>query len=236
MSMLFELSLPDLSSLKTGFPQFYEELPTYDDAILNVRTRALMGLFVRLTEAALRRYDSGRLVVESLWSGRLKRQTNGIYTVAIPVLLDACSDFESCVTATHRATECMRAIKSQRFVPRDLQSALPKRIRFIEETVAARVRDLRNAVLHFEEQILHGDLENGGPTTLFAYGPQTLRDGKLVQKIDRLRIADLEITFAELCQILREMAACAERLARYKAVPVASGLRGTPMAHDGCAT
>jgi hypothetical protein len=136
-------------------------------------------------------------------------------SVPIDAFISASGYFEACITNVHRATECMKAIKRRRDVQLDVKQLLPKGIRFIQEPVAGRVRNMRDAIQHFEREILSssGEVTN---VMLVADGSVIERGEDKVKIINMLKIGDHQIDFCDLSYWLREMAKCAEVISRYR--------------------
>lgn len=204
-----DVRIPDLSAFRPGFPGHYVRLIFRDNQPQDFRTRALTSTFIQLTETAIWQYENGRELIEEFW---IKRDPGSI---PIGSFIRASGYFESCITNMHRATECMIAIRGRRYVQQDAKDLLPKPIRFIQEPVAGRLRAMRNAVQHFERQILAGQPPNKVRYILAADGPEIEEGDDKTKLIDRLMIGEIEIEFSELCQWLQEMAKCAGAISNY---------------------
>jgi hypothetical protein len=129
--------------------------------------------------------------------------------------------FEACLTNMHRAVRCMIKIRSRPDVPADLKSLIPKKPRFTEPRVADRIRDVRDAAQHLEEQVLKGTVPEKTPFMIIAVGQETPvpeEPGQTLKTIDRLQIGTYEIKFSELCAWLQEMGECAEKITNYQRV------------------
>jgi hypothetical protein len=206
MGYYIDVKLPDLSEFKDGFPAVNVLFAGLGPA--DFKTRALMAAFLRLTGTAIRQYENARAIVQWLHSATHS---------AIPVgaFHDSSGYFEACITNMHRATQAMLALKRRPDIQMDVKAVLPKKIHFTQDTVEQRVREVRDAVQHFDELIFQGVPSPGVAIVLVADGYEENRGDDTFKVIDRLKIGNYEIRFDELCQWLREMAKCANALRSY---------------------
>jgi hypothetical protein len=211
--MRIQLEIPELTEFSNGFPSHWVNIIFTRNRPDTYQIHAIVTTYVRLVEAAMAEYRQGRLLVHAFWNhhGSLQMSAHNM----------AAAYFEACLTNMHRAVQCMIKIRGRRDVPEDLKSLIPKKPRFTEDRIASRIRDVRHAVQHLEEQVLDGTVPERTPFMIQAVGPEAPipeEPGQTLKTIDRLQIGSFEITFSELCSWLREMGQCAEAISRYERV------------------
>jgi hypothetical protein len=65
--MVVEILIPDLSARTSGFPAYWTNLIFAGNRPANPSAHALVNGYVRLTESAIRSYESGRLLTRQGW-------------------------------------------------------------------------------------------------------------------------------------------------------------------------
>ena len=92
---------------------------------------------------------------------------------------------------------------------------------FTKDSIANRIREVRDTIQHMDERVLKGKLPEGKTFMLTATGPETPvldsdQPNQTRKVIDRLTIGDVEVLFSELAAWLHEMGKCAESISKYK--------------------
>jgi hypothetical protein len=207
--MRMSLEIPDLSELKTFYGEHYLNITFLGNRVGNFQVASLISAFVRLTEASIHQYQSGRAHVETFW--------NTHQSIAMSAILLGSSYFESCLVSVHRGIEHMNKIRNRADVPDDLKALLPRRLRFIEADAAARIKEFRDTIQHLDEKVLNGEVPEGTYAAVMATGPITpTGDGNELKRIDRLSIGTKELEFSHLAEWLREMSECAVGISKYR--------------------
>ncbi|MFN4310074.1 MAG: hypothetical protein ACK4FK_05715 [Ferrovibrio sp.] len=206
-----ELNIPEIASVNYATFSSYYITQIFGGGFSDeTRTNSLIALYMRLVENALRQYETGRKLIHEVWFKRAPSE------IPMSKFVSAMGFFETCITNMHRATECMIAIRSRPFVPQDFKSHLPKPIRFIQEPVAAQLRNMRNAIHHFESEILNGNLPEGSRVLLHVDGPVTKVGDDSRKVIEHIELGENLIKLSELSNWLSEMYRCAHQICLYK--------------------
>lgn len=182
--------MPDLS-----------ELPS-DNSILLMFHRALAGggprspesyalvaNYVRIVDASLAEYHAMRAA--------LIRYVTTPNEVIYP-LYEAISHAEACITNLLRAIRIARRIRNDRSGP-----SLDRRIDVLSDSVADRVRDLRNEIQHLDEVLLDGTWQ---PPSAHC----------LITRDDRIELYGKEILYSELAGWIGTLHRMSSELAIYR--------------------
>jgi hypothetical protein len=115
----------------------------------------------------------------------------------------------------------MKRIRSYPEVPADLKNLFPNKPQFTTKSIANRIRGIRDAIQHMDEQVLKEAIPQSTPFSLVATGPETPvldsdQPNQTLKVIDRLIIGSDEILFSELVTWLHEMGECAEVVSKYE--------------------
>lgn len=122
------------------------------------------------------------------------------------------SRFESCITSMYLAVRSLRELrKRQELTEREravICEAKPKP-RFLG-AAGELLGKMRNKMQHIEEELANGKLKDELPIMIQPTGPEVAVDdpaqpGQTVKTIDRLRVHEGEVRFAELAAWLGEM-------------------------------
>jgi hypothetical protein len=209
--MRVRLELPELMEFSSGFPAHWMNIIFTRNRPDTYQVHTIITTYVRLVEAAMAEYRQARLFVHAFWNHHGSLQI-GAHNMAGAY-------FEACLTNMHRAVRCLIKIRSRRDVPEDLKRLIPEKPRFTEDRIASRIRDVRDAVQHLEDQVLDGTVPEKTPFMIQAVGSETPileEPGQSLKTIDRLQIGSFEIMFSELCSWLKEMGQYAELISRYE--------------------
>jgi hypothetical protein len=127
--------------------------------------------------------------------------------------------FESCITGMYLAVRSMRELRKRRDLsPREravLCETRPKP-RFVG-SAGERLGRMRNQMQHIEEELAGGKLKDDLPIMIQPTGPEApvsdpASPGQTLKTIDRVRVQEHEVRFAELAAWLAEMVDYVDRL------------------------
>jgi len=211
--MIVEVNVPQLTKYANGFPSHWMNITFFGNRPDAYKIHAIVTTYVRLVEGALVHYSQARQHVLTLW--------NTHTAIAMGSHNLSATYFEDCINSMHRATLCMRRIRSNREVPADLKALFPTKPRFTADVVADRLRGVRDTIQHMEEKVLKAEIPEGTPFMLTATGDETPvhdsdQPNQTLKVIDRLIIGDMQIFFAELAEWLTEMGDCAAVISKYQ--------------------
>lgn len=116
--------------------------------------------------------------------------------------------FEMLITDMHRAINCARGLRRKTSKPDYIKDFFGTKPDFVTDKVADRIRNMRNAIQHLDNEIINGTLAEGASHAIVASGnevPKPDEPGQSIKTINRLEIADCKITFRELRDWLSEM-------------------------------
>ncbi|MGJ7521762.1 hypothetical protein ACSFA0_14850 [Variovorax sp. LT1P1] len=177
--------------------------------------RALETTFLRLVESALLEYDQMEESIRSFWE-------TSTY-VNFGAMNAAVSNAEICVTNMHRAARIFNRLLRRPNMNRELCQLLDFRGKaFRTDAVTGRLGDIRNAIHHFEDKLLGGEIGDDEWQSLAPTGPEqpmASEPGQTVKTIDRLCLGPHSVTFGELADWLAEMRQCAVLMAEFVPVP-----------------
>lgn len=192
--MKLKFDVPDLSGLRelsTLFAarRFLQRAgPTHHEAY------GLTMNYIRLVDAAIREYESGR--------GLLSRFEETTRSTGLNLMLGACSHFEFCIDALRRSVNHLKGIRAHPDVPRSMKTLLPKNLEVLTGTVEGQITGMRHAIQHLEERMGKGEIVRGQPLCL-------------IPEEDGLALGDRKIHFRDLAGWLQELHERAEALANY---------------------
>ena len=134
-------------------------------------------------------------------------------------LYRAVSRFESCITGMHLAVRSFRALRKRKEL-RDHASAAvinAQKPVFLSSAAGGKLALLRNKIQHIEEELAKGTLSGDYTYMIQPTGPEVVLDdsaqpGQTRKTIDRLKILEHEVLFADLADWLREMIVYVDKL------------------------
>jgi hypothetical protein len=203
--MIVEIPIPDLSTKTGGFPTYWRDLIFTGNRPADSTAHALLNSYIRLTESAIRFYETGRALTLRGWGTH--------HRIEIGAFNDAASSFEVCITNLYRGATFMIKIRSSQLLDQTFKDGLGKKPGFVSRI--DDIRRLRRAVHHLDSDILGGKITSGKPSFMQSEGDVIQRNGTDVKVIDRLQIGDTRIMFAELATWLNEMYSGASTTASY---------------------
>lgn len=212
VGMHLTLNIPDIDSFQDGFPRFWLKTMFVGTITSSPRANALISTYVRLVEASLTEYRLGKERTKQFWDTHDSINLSAIHK--------GIAHFEACISDMHRAITCFCHLRNDKDIPENLKGMFQHvRPAFVADRIAGRLRTMRNAVHHLEQELLEGRMPEGASYTLRPDGPETPvvgEPGQTIKSIDRLTIGGLEITFADLAEWLNELGRFAEQLSNYE--------------------
>ena len=208
--MLVDFDLPDLPDPGATTSNYWVRYYFVGSPSQDRQINALANTYMRLVEAATVEYKLGAEALRLVWSDHS--------SFGVRAMHRSISHFETCVSSMHRAIATFRRLRNH--PSRDPLSAYltdPKPA-FISDAIAFRVRNVRDAVHHLEEQVVNGEVTDGQPIALKPEGkevPHPIDTGQTVKTFDRLAIGAHELTFSELATWLSQMETVAARIAQF---------------------
>ena len=179
MGFYLRLEFPDLSEFQNGFVRYWAA-STFTPSPWGQKTSPPVTAYMRTAETALREYEYGRRLIS--WFFRGPKPPN---TIPIGQLNGGTAFLEACITNMHRATECLKTIRSHPDVPDTLKALLPTPLAFVKARAADQIRAMRNEVQHFERRILSGTQPEGTKLFLTIDGPQRKEGDDTIKIYDR---------------------------------------------------
>ncbi len=208
--MIVDFRMPKLEGPSNAFLKYSTAYVFPGIGPDDLQLHAFVSNYIRLTEASKDHYNNALSHTERYWE-----TSPGLDMGSICL---ATSYLESCIHNMHRAIKCLIALKKSQDAPQELKSKIG-RPKFAKSAVSDRIRDLRNAVAHLEDQVLAGTLPPGAPFALFATGSETPHPDEPTQTVltlDRVKLSPHEITFEELHAWLTEMLLCAALISEHR--------------------
>lgn len=151
---------------------------------------ALLMNFNRVVDILIEEYETARRSMIQV--------TEETGAVPLSALLSAIGHFETCITTTLRAIRFAQRLRS-----RSRGAVVPPKLSVLSGTVEDRIRNMRNAIEHLENQIARDDWKPGQPYCLMAYE-------------DRIGLGDDAIRYVELAQWIRDLHDLAMDTAQFK--------------------
>ncbi|MGC2333982.1 MAG: hypothetical protein WA581_21200 [Candidatus Acidiferrales bacterium] len=176
--MIVEILIPDMAAKTSGFSSYWRDLIFAGNRPAHPSAHALLNAYVRLTESAIRSYETGRLLTQRGWRTHDR--------IEISAFNQAALEFEVCITNLYRGATFMVRIRGSKVLNQTFKDSLGKK-----PVIVSRIDDirkLRRAVHHLDSDILGGKIAAGKPSFMQSEGDITMRDGKDVKSIDRLQI------------------------------------------------
>ena len=199
--MYIEIQIPDIDACESGFADYEINLRYRGHPPENDKVRTLVKAFIHLAEVALREYRLGKTDVEKFWS------THDAYNHSAAV--GTISHFESCLGNTKVAIKVFKALKEHNSLPDGLRELLKDtEPRFADHSVNKPVFYTRNEIHHIDNRIVKGEIPIDRPFVLLPSGPETPHPtvaGQPVKAIDRLSIGKLDLPFADLAALIKEI-------------------------------
>jgi hypothetical protein len=210
------VEIPEITKYANGFPSHWLNITFLGNRPDDYRSLAIVTSFVRLVEGSLVHYHLARDHVFNLW--------NTHTSLALGSHNLSATYFEDCINSMHRAVLCMKRIRSYPEVPADLKSLFPAKPGFTEDAAANRLRNIRDAIQHMDDNVVKGRIPERTPFMLTATGiesPIPDEPNQTLKVIDRLIIGDKAVLFADLAKWLIEMGECADVISKYRRIKIA---------------
>ena len=220
--MYVEFEVPDVTFDLRLLGSYWLKMMFIGGVELDFQHRALLSSFVRLVEAAVIEYRSGRAALFEYWSTH--------NAIALGAMHRSSSHFESCITDMHRATNCIRHLRRRQDLPEDLAKLLQgRRPSFVGGSASGQMRKFRDEIHHLDEMIVDGRVTAGQSIALRPDGPEVAHPSEknqTIKTIDRIRIADRELRLPDVVSWLTEMCGVGLQIANYG--PTSRGPASSP--------
>jgi hypothetical protein len=184
--------MPSLAGLTPAFPRLVFEIGLAGGGPQDRKGRLHVVNFLRTADLAVAEYENARLALEA-----------SVASEGEPRLLHAFSaidHLESCIISAKRSIDGLRRISRYALAPH-----IPRDLRKKTEAYSNDVAQVRSAVVHMDNLISSGELEDGQPVALVV-----AHDGASAT------IASHQIQFDTLASLLTDLNRLAHELAQYR--------------------
>ncbi len=221
--MYIEFELPEIHEYPSGFPQYWVKTLFIHSPSNRYQINALTSTYVRLVEAALFEYQAGSVKLKEYWATHSSLNLGAMHR--------SMSHFESCISNMYRAINCFLKLRRDR--KQDPLSLLlnAEKAGFAADSVANRIRTIRNEIHHLEEMVVKERIADGQPFALKPDGaerPHFTEPNQTIKTIDKLVIGSREVRFNELAIWLTEMSHFAAKIADFSPSSLSNGLDQQP--------
>ena len=204
--MKVEIEIPDLSRWVEGFPEYWMQLIFGGNRPPDPTGHSLLTGYIRLTEAAVRFYERGRLLTQHAWTTHTQ--------IELGALNDASTSFEASFTNLYRAALFMIQIRRSLLLDQAFRRGLGDKPTFVSNI--DRIRAFRRRIHHLDADILSGKIASGKPNFLQSEGDISKQNGVDVKVIHRLQIGDMQVSFKEIASWLTEMAEAGAHISSHR--------------------
>ncbi|WP_213781761.1 hypothetical protein [Caballeronia sp. dw_276] len=211
--MLIKLDIPDVPAPTDPFVGYWGKQIFTGHFSDNPFVVTLTSTYVRCVFAAREDYLAAALHLHNVWT------IDANQTLKVSELYRCIARFESCITGMYLAVRSMRELRKRQDLTvreRAVICELKPKPRFLG-SAGELLGKMRNKMQHIEEELAAGRLKIDLPIMIQPTGPEIPADDpanpkQTVQTIDRLRVHEHEVRFAELAEWLREMVDYVDRL------------------------
>ena len=211
--MLIKLDIPDVPAPTDPFVSYWGKQIFVGDFSDNPTVVTLTTTYVRCVFAAREDYLAAAQHLRTVWAPDPDR------TMKVSDLYRSISRFESCITGMYLAVRSMRELRKRKELTareRAVICELKPKPRFLG-SAGELLGKLRNKMQHIEEELAAGKLKDDLPIMIHSTGPEIPVDDPVNPKqtlktIDRLRVHEHEVRFADLAAWLAEMVDYVDRL------------------------
>jgi len=191
---MLKFEIPELSDLKSqsvllAVNRFFRGAGPKD-----WKAWALVLNYVRLVDLAVTEYEIARKAILEFASSN--------ETLLLDRPIQASGHFETSVTATKRAIDHLKALRSHREVPQRLKDLIPRGIIVLSGNVETKVTTMRHAIQHLEKDIKNGNIS---PGQAIALSP----------KEHNIELGRCSIRYSDLADWLRELHSLSVKLTSY---------------------
>lgn len=173
MSEEYPPTIPDLSALTPSSSTMFMNNMFRGSGPKDHIAYALVMNFVRLTDRAVREFETGRKEIEAFW------QPEG--DLRLGAAIRAMGHFEGAIDALKRSINHLKQLRASRRVPPSLKALLPRDTALLRGSVEGKITDMRDAVQHLEKDIVNEKIAPGQALVLaprkyaLELGPHSLR-------------------------------------------------------------
>lgn len=211
--MLIKLDIPDVPAPTDPFVGYWGKQIFIGHFSDNPSVVTLTTTYVRCVFAAREDYLAAAQHLRSVWAPDPDR------TMKVSDVYRSISRFESCITGMYLAVRSMRELRKRKDLTareRAVICELKPKPRFVG-SAGGLLGKMRNKMQHIEEELAAGKLKDDLPIMIQSTGPEIPLDDPLnpnatLKTIDRLRVHEHEVRFADLAAWLAEMVDYVDRL------------------------
>ena len=208
--MHVEFNLPTVAEPRAAISSYWSRRIFGGQPSQDPHVDALASTCMRLVEAAVAKYG--------LAASALRQFFNDHSSLGLGAMHRATAHFEACVTDMHRAINVFRRLRNTR--DRDPLAVYLAEVKpsFVDDRVATPVRNMRDAIHHFQEKLDKGQFAEGEPIAVKPDGPEDphpSQEGQTIKTCDRLVIGSHELPFVDIADCLKEMSSAASRIAEF---------------------
>jgi hypothetical protein len=138
--MVVDIQIPDLSACVKGFPDYWAHLIFRGNHPKSSAAHALVNGYIRVTEAAVRFYERGRLLTLQGWNTHTRFELGAFN--------DAATSFEACVTELYCGATFMARMRGSVLFGEAFKVGLGKKPPFVSRI--DDIRKLRGAIHHLD--------------------------------------------------------------------------------------
>ncbi|ODP35000.1 hypothetical protein [Pandoraea sp. ISTKB] len=211
--MIITLSTPDIPAPTNPFVGYWGKRAFLGDFSKVPVVASLSATFVRCVFGAREDYLAAIAHLRNYYG------KSGHQPIQLSELYRCVTRFEACITAMYLAVRSMQALrKCPDLVPREREALCASRPKPGFLGAGAQViGNLRNRIQHVEEELATGRLDGDLATMIYPTGTEVpfedgINQSQTLMTIDRLRVYDSEVSFAQIATWLQEMISYVEKL------------------------
>jgi hypothetical protein len=225
MTKSIEFDIPDVPTPTNPFLGYWGSQLIIGHFSESPKVITLSSTFVRCAFSAREDYQAATKHLRAAFQSTRAMQLSEMYRCI--------SRFESCISGMYLAVRAfLRLRRCVELSPESRPEINGEKSAFISPSVRDRLKMMRDTMQHIEERLARGELTEDLPYMVQPTGEEFTRNdpaqlAQTVLVIDRLRIAEHEVRFAELVEWLGEMIVYVEKLRKLMPTRWTSSLDST---------
>lgn len=210
MTKTIEFDIPDVPAPTNPFLGYWGAQLIVGHFSDSPKVITLSSTFVRCVFSAREDYLAATNHLRAAFQSTQALQLSEMYR--------SISRFELCISSMYLASRAFRRLRRCAELPPDSYVVVNgEKPAFIAPRIGDRLKVMRDTMQHIEERLAKGELRNDLPYMVQPTGEERTRNdssqlAQTVLTIDRLRIAEHEVRFAEVVEWLGEMIVYVEKL------------------------